>query len=133
MIVLDTSAVVAILGDEPDAAEPTDRATLALATVMSASTALELPIAVLSKWGPDGLVHLETLLRELTNTVRPVDEVQVRVGTEAYRRFGRDSGHPARLNFGVGFAYALARTLGAPLLFKGDDFVHTDIAPALHA
>ncbi|WAJ27759.1 type II toxin-antitoxin system VapC family toxin [Antarcticirhabdus aurantiaca] len=130
MIVLDTSAVVAILGDEPDAAELTDRATLALATVMSAGTALELSIVVLSKWGPDGLVHLDALLRELRTTVRPVDEAQVRAGTEAYRCYGRGSGHPARLNFGDCFAYALARSLGAPLFFKGDDFVHTDIAPA---
>jgi hypothetical protein len=58
--------------------------------------------------------------------------VQARIAREAYRDFGPGSGHPARLNFGDCFAYALARATGEPLLFKGDDFVRTDIAPTLH-
>jgi len=63
--------------------------------------------------------------------IEPVTEAQARIAREAYRDFGRGSGHPARLNFGDCFAYALARTTGEPLLFKGDDFTHTDVIPAL--
>jgi ribonuclease VapC len=133
VIVLDTSAVVAILGREPEADDLTDRATREAATQISAGTALELSIVVLAKWGPEGLDRLDALLRELRATVQPMDEAQVRLGTEAYRRYGRGSGSPAKLNFGDCFAYALARSLSAPLLFKGDDFLHTDIAPALSA
>src|SRR5262249_60411163 len=62
--------------------------------------------------------------------IEPVTEAQARIAREAYRDFGRGSGHPARLNFGDCFAYALARQTGQPLLFKGDDFVHTDVTPA---
>jgi ribonuclease VapC len=66
--------------------------------------------------------------------VRPsprVTEAQARIAREAYRDYGRGSGHPARLNFGDCFAYAVARVTGETLLFKGDDFFHTDITPAL--
>jgi len=61
----------------------------------------------------------------------PVTEAQARIAREAYRDFGRGSGHPARLNFGDCFAYALAKAMNEPLLFKGDDFTRTDITSAL--
>jgi ribonuclease VapC len=63
--------------------------------------------------------------------VAPVTEQQARIARAAYRDFGKGSGHPARLNFGDCFAYALAKDTGEPLLFKGRDFAHTDIVPAL--
>ena len=63
--------------------------------------------------------------------IEVVTEIQARIAREDNRDFGRGSGHPARLNFGDCFAYALARATGEPLLFKGDDFSHTDIEPAL--
>ena len=63
--------------------------------------------------------------------IEPVTEAHAHIAREAYRDFGRGSGHPARLNFGDCFAYALARALNEPLLFKGEDFTHTDITPAL--
>lgn len=63
--------------------------------------------------------------------IEPVTEAQVRIARDAYRDFGRGSGNPARLNFGDCFAYALAKVTGEPLLYKGDDFPHTDIEPAL--
>ena len=75
--------------------------------------------------------RFDDLLREARIVVEPITEPQARIAREAYRDFGRGSGHPARLNFGDCFAYALARATGEPLLFKGNDFVHTDIAPAL--
>lgn len=63
--------------------------------------------------------------------VVPVDEAQVAVARTAYRDFGKRSGHPAQLNFGDCFAYALAITTGDPLLFKGGDFGHTDVVPVV--
>jgi ribonuclease VapC len=60
-----------------------------------------------------------------------VTKDQARIGREAYRDFGKGSGHPAQLNFGDCFAYALAKVTGEPLLFKGSDFVHTDVTPAV--
>jgi ribonuclease VapC len=76
--------------------------------------------------------RFDDLVREAQLIVEPVTEAQARIAREAYRDFGRGSGHPARLNFGDCFAYALARSMSEPLLFKGDDFAHTDITPALH-
>ena len=75
--------------------------------------------------------RLDDLLREAGITIEPVTEAQARIARQAYRDFGRGSGHPARLNFGDCFAYALARETGETLLFKGDDFTHTDVSPAL--
>lgn len=63
--------------------------------------------------------------------IEPVTEAQARIAREAYRDFGKGSGHPAGLNFGDCFAYALAKEAGEPLLFKGKDFIHTDLAPVL--
>jgi ribonuclease VapC len=64
-------------------------------------------------------------------TIEPVTVEQAVIAREAYRRYGRGTGHPAALNFGDCFAYALAKATGAPLLFKGNDFARTDITPAL--
>jgi ribonuclease VapC len=75
--------------------------------------------------------RLDDLLRVLDIAIESVTEEQARIAREAYRDYGHGSGHPARLNFGDCFAYALARVTGEPLLFKGDDFTHTDITPAL--
>jgi ribonuclease VapC len=71
-----------------------------------------------------------TSSEEAQIVIEPVTEAQDRVAREAYRDFGKGSGHPARLNFGDCFAYALAKVTGEALLFKGDDFAHTDIKPA---
>jgi ribonuclease VapC len=64
-------------------------------------------------------------------TIEPVTEAQARIAREAYRDFGRGSGHPAGLNLGDCFAYALAKAANEPLLFKGNDFARTDVTPAL--
>jgi ribonuclease VapC len=69
-------------------------------------------------------------MKEAQIIIEPVTEAQARIAREAYRDFGKGSGHPARLNFGDCFAYALAKVTGEALLFKGDDFAHTDIKPA---
>ena len=75
--------------------------------------------------------RLDDLLREAQIVIEPVTEAQARIARDAYRDYGRGSGHPARLNFGDCFAYALARETGERLLFKGDDFAHTDVTPAI--
>jgi len=75
--------------------------------------------------------RFDDVVKEAKLVVEPVTEAQARIAREAYRDFGRGSGHPARLNFGDCFSYALARATGEPLLFKGAGFAHTDIAPAL--
>jgi ribonuclease VapC len=75
--------------------------------------------------------RLDDLLREAEVTIEAVTPRQGRIAREAYRDFGRGSGHPARLNFGDCFAYALAKEMAEPILFKGDDFSHTDLEPAI--
>jgi ribonuclease VapC len=74
---------------------------------------------------------LDEFLHDAAIRIEPVTETQARIAREAYRDYGRGSGHPAQLNFGDCFAYALARDLREPLLYKGADFSHTDIASAL--
>jgi len=73
----------------------------------------------------------DDLLREAQVTIEPVTEAQARIAREAYRDFGKGSGHPAKLNFGDCFAYALAKDMTEPLLYKGNDFSRTDVAHAL--
>jgi len=74
--------------------------------------------------------RFDDLIREAQIIVEPATEAQARIAREAYRDFGNGSGHPAKLNFGDCFAYALAKVTAEPLLFKGDDFARTDIEPA---
>ncbi len=81
---------------------------------------------------PSVLARFETLLAKLSLEIVPVSVEQAHTARVAYRRFGRGN-HPARLNYGDCFAYALAKVTGEPLLFKGDDFSQTDITPALRA
>ena len=71
--------------------------------------------------------RFDDFIREAGISIEPVTKVQAQIARDAYRDFGRGSGHPAKLNFGDCFAYALAKESGEPLLFKGDDFAHTDI------
>jgi ribonuclease VapC len=74
--------------------------------------------------------RFEDLIQEAQIIIEPVTEPQARIARDAYRDFGKGSSHPAKLNFGDCFAYALARSTGEPLLFKGDEFAHTAIRPA---
>jgi ribonuclease VapC len=74
---------------------------------------------------------VDRLLRAYEIQIVPFDEEQARVAAQAYRDYGRGSGHPAGLNLGDTYSYALAHVTGEPLLFVGDDFVHTDIRPVL--
>lgn len=130
-MIVDTSAVVAILKREPGW-EAVER-TLADASTarMSAGTSLELGLVVDQARSAELSRLLDTLLRDWDVVVEPVTAEHARVAREAYRDYGRGSGHRARLNFGDCFAYALASLTGEPLLFVGDDFAATDLTPAL--
>lgn len=130
-MIIDTSALIAILRDEPEAAACAKAIEAASRRYISAANFLEAAIVIDGSRDPVASRRFDDLVREAQLVVEPVTEAQARIAREAYRDFGRGSGHPARLNFGDCFAYALARLSGEPLLFKGDDFTHTDITPAL--
>jgi len=98
---------------------------------ISAANFLEAAIVVDRSRSPIPARRIDDLSRETGIAIEPVTEAQARIAREAYRDYGRGSSHPARLNFGDCFAYALARDSGEPLLFKGDDFTHTDVTPAI--
>lgn len=127
-MIVDTSALIAILRDESDAK------TFAVAIAgadrrrLSAANYVETAIVIDGSRNPIASRHFDDLLREAEIVIEPVTEEQARIAREAYRDFGRGSGHPAGLNFGDCFAYALAKALREPLLFKGDDFGRTGIA-----
>lgn len=130
-MVIDSSALVAILADEPEAEACAGAIRDAWRRRMSAVTFVETAVVIDSRRDPVASRRFDELIRQTAISIEPVDEAQAIVARAAYRDFGRGSGHPAQLNFGDCFAYALARTLGEPLLFKGNDFSKTDITPAL--
>ncbi|MGA3053282.1 MAG: type II toxin-antitoxin system VapC family toxin [Candidatus Korobacteraceae bacterium] len=130
-MILDASAVIAILRDEPDAARFAQAIQEAEHRRISAVNYVEAAAVIDGSRDPVASRQFDDLLREARVTIEPVTPVQARMARDAYRDFGKGSGHPAKLNFGDCFAYALARAMGEALLFKGGDFPHTDIASAL--
>lgn len=129
-MIVDTSAIIAILRSEPEAAACARAIEAASQRRISAANFLEAAIVIDGSRDPIASRRLDDLVSEAKLAIEPVTTAQARIAREAYRDFGRDSGHPAALNFGDCFAYALARSTGEPLLFKGNDFSHTDIVPA---
>ena len=130
-MIIDTSALIAILRAEPDARTYATVIQDAVERRISAANLLETALVIDSSRDPIASRRLDELLREAQITVEPVTERQAHIARAAYRDFGRGSKHVANLNFGDCFAYALAKDKGEPLLFKRKDFKHTDIAPAL--
>jgi ribonuclease VapC len=128
-VIIDTSALIAILRDEPEAADYATAIEAAPRRHISAANFLETAIVIDGSRDPVASRRFDDLVREAQLVVEPGTEVRARVARDVYRDFGRGSGHPARLNFGDCFAYALARSMREPLLFKGDGFAHTDITP----
>lgn len=126
-MIVDSSAMVAMLRKEPEAramfAALTDEGSASL----SAANYLEAGIVVDAKRDPVLSSRLDALLKRLRVEIVPVTEVQARLARQAYRDFGRGSGHPAKLNFGDCFAYALAIERGEPLLYKGEDFAQAGL------
>lgn len=130
MIVVDTSALYAILAQEADASVFAQRLAAGDGHLISAATYVELG-SVCVRHLRDGDLVLRQLIADLPATVHPFDAVQADLAIAAYARYGKGKGHPAQLNLGDCFSYALARSLDAPLLYKGDDFIHTDIRSAI--
>ncbi|MEK4242458.1 MULTISPECIES: type II toxin-antitoxin system VapC family toxin [Janibacter] len=130
-MIVDTSVLVCIHDGEPEARrylevlldEPSPR--------ISAGSLLEASIVLDARQPLRTSRRLDRLVADLRLDVVPVDEQQVSAARAAYRDYGKGSGHAAGLNFGDCFAYALAATTGEPLLFKGDDFTHTDVLPVV--
>lgn len=130
-MIIDTSAVIAILRAEPEAATYAAALEDAVDRRMSAATYVEAAAVIDSGRDPVASRRFDELMAVAEITVIPVTVGQARIAREAYRDFGRGSGHPAKLDFGDCFAYALAKEYGEPLLFKGDDFTRTDVVSAL--
>lgn len=129
-MIVDTSALIAILRNEPEA----QRCALTIETHpirrMSAANFVEAAVVIDASRDPIASRRFDELMKEAQISIEPVTEIQAQIAREAYRDFGKGSGHAAKLNFGDCFAYALAKSTGEPLLFKGDDFVHTDVVVA---
>lgn len=126
-MIVDTSALVAMLRGESDAARFASVLRDAPVVRISAATYVELGVVIDGGRDPILTASLDRLLDRFAIRIEPLTESQARLARSAYQRFGKGSGHPARLNLGDCFAYALASALGEPLLFKGDDFKLTDI------
>jgi ribonuclease VapC len=127
-VIIDTSILIAIIMQEEDAGQWIDlveRRTTPLR--MSAANWLEATIVVDSKRNADGSAEFDRMIERFGIEIIPVTAEQARIARRAYQQFGKGSGHPAQLNFGDCFAYALSWESGEPLLFKGADFTHTDI------
>ena len=129
-MIIDTSALVAILRNEPDAERYAASIERARTRRISAATYVELGAVIDGARDPVVSRRLDELLDAASIVIERVTAEQARMAREAYRDFGRGSGHAANLNFGDCFAYALAKAIGEPLLFKGDDFSKTDVAVA---
>ena len=129
-MVIDTSALLAVLQDEPERRVFNEAIEAAESRAMSAATFLEVSIVIESRYGSEGLRDLDQFIDRAAIELVPVDTEQAYVGRRAFSRFGKGR-HAAGLNFGDCFAYALAVVRGEPLLFKGQDFALTDVAPFL--
>ncbi len=131
MVVVDTSAVAAIFLQESDATRFAAAIGAAEAPLISAASLLETSIVLRARKRlppAEADRQLDDFLTAGGFRIEPVTPEQIRIAREAHRRYGKGSGHPAGLNFGDCFAYALAKAVGLPLLFKGDDFARTDVA-----
>ncbi|HVA63268.1 MAG TPA: type II toxin-antitoxin system VapC family toxin [Terriglobales bacterium] len=130
-MILDTSALLAVLFDEPEAGRFARLIGRAERPRISAGSYLETAIVVEAQTGARGGHRLDALMRDAGIAVEPFTPEQAEMARAAYRDYGRGSGHAAGLNFGDCFAYALAKASDEPLLFKGRDFARTDVEAVL--
>jgi ribonuclease VapC len=131
VIVVDTSSLLSLLLKEPDQDAHLSVVAGASGAIMSACGVFEASTRAYRLGGPDLDRELDMLIQDLGIAVVPIDLAQLEGARAAFRRYGKGTGHRAGLNLGDCFAYALAKSRGLPLLFKGYDFIHTDIASAL--
>lgn len=130
-MIVDSSAIMAILNDEPESRPFAMALASATNARMSAGTLVELSIVVDGRRDPVRTARLDPFLARSRIEIVDVTAEHAKLARDAHRDYGRGSGHPARLNFGDCFAYALARATEEPLLFKGDDFGLTDLTSAV--
>lgn len=130
-MILDTSAIMAILRDEPEARTFLEAMSSAETLRLSAGTWLELTVVTTRAAEKEIGEAAGTILERFGVVIEGVTKEIAMIANIAYRRYGRGSGHEADLNFGDCFAYALAKASGEPLLFKGQDFSRTDVIPAI--
>ena len=132
-MIIDTSALIAILRAEDDASDMALAIERAQVRKISAANYLETAVVIDASRDPVASRRFDELVDTAELRVEPVTHDQARIARDAYRDFGKGSGHKASLNFGDCFAYALAKSTGEALLFRGNDFSHTDMTPALPA
>jgi len=129
-MILDSSSLIAILANEPDAERYIEAISHAPRCRISAGSFIELAIVIESQFGDEVARQCDALFRRIGIIIEPVTVGQAHLARQAFHDFGKGR-HAAALNFGDCFAYALAKVTGEPLLFKGDDFKKTDILSAL--
>ena len=130
-MVLDTSAIVAAISGEPDGSRFQSAMLRETSLVISAVTVLETRIVLVSRHGAEAVREFDGMIDRSGIGVVAFDAEMAAAAFDAFQRYGKGQGHPAQLNIIDCAAYALAKTRGEPLLFKGDDFRRTDVAPAL--
>jgi ribonuclease VapC len=131
-MVIDSSAVLAILQNESERHAFNQAIASAEQCSLSSASLVELSIVMEARFGADGQGNLDLFLNTALIEIISLDREQAELAREAFSRFGKGP-HRAGLNFGDCFSYALAKWLDEPLLFKGDDFCHTDLQPACPA
>jgi ribonuclease VapC len=131
VIAVDTSAIVAIVLNEPERAAFRSAIQSAAKALISTVSAVEAKMVIHGRRGPRAIVFVDDLLDLPVFEIVAPDRADMAAAYAAFVAFGKGSGHPAALNFGDLFSYALAKVRGIPLLFKGNDFAETDIEPAV--
>ena len=126
-MIIDTSAIIAILRDEREAAFCARAIADASNRRVSVVNFVEAAVVIDASGDPIASRRVDDFIRTAQITIEAVTQNHGQIAREAYRDFGKGSGHPANLNFGDCFAYALAKSRREPLLFKGNDFIHTDL------
>lgn len=129
-MIIDTSAIVAIALNGPERDRLVDAILHAPAARISAASVVEISAVLMRRMAPEDFRRVERLIDQLGIETVPFDAEQAASATRSYRDFGRGSGHPAGLNLGDCYSYALADVTGEPLLYVGDDFAHTDTTAA---
>src|ERR1700755_2189692 len=126
-MVLDTSAILAILQNEPERRKFNEAIEAAETRSLSTASFVECSMIVESRYGADGVRDLDLFIAKAHVSLVPVDEEQANFARRPFQKFGKGR-HPGGLNFGDCFSYALSKSLDLPLLFKGNDFSQTDVA-----
>jgi ribonuclease VapC len=130
-MIVDSSAMVSVIKREADWIDLSRAMNSAKNLSISAASYLETSIVLDGRRDPVQSARLDELIEELGMIIEPITAEQAKIARKAYSDYGKGSGHPANLNFGDCFSYALAREKREAILYKGDDFVHTDLRSAL--